>query len=108
LAPSDPDPAEIRRVAQWLLCQAERMLPPPAEEDFDGLEALPRRLIEYMRDRDEATIAELARKVWFKRRREVTDSAIYTACSKANAWLLQHGHKWQLYKARGEDKIVRR
>jgi hypothetical protein len=75
--------------------------------DWDALEPLVRRLLTYMHGREQVHLDYLCAAVWGKGRGDggVTDSAISTALSKANAFLGQREWRRVLEKPRGEELV---
>jgi hypothetical protein len=73
-------------------------------DDWDDLEPLVKRLLTYMHGRERGVLEDLCRRVWGKDRgdRGVTESALSTALSKANAFLRVRESRRVLEKPRGE------
>ncbi len=79
--------------------------PETGDDELEGLRGLLRRLVEYMRGRREASLADVCKSVWSEDRDAVSDQAIRTACSKANNHLLRRRLGWQISK---EGETLRR
>jgi hypothetical protein len=70
-------------------------------DDWDALEPLVRRLLTYMRGRQQADFCDLCPVVWGNDCADVTSAARETATSKANHFLARRQSRCTLHKVRG-------
>jgi hypothetical protein len=101
----------IRRAAEVLgdlriLLTAPEPVTPWDGPDFDELARVPRNLLIYMHERQQARIDDsMCRAVWGEAAEDVTASAIHGAINKANAFLAKRSHAGVLSKLRDRPLI---
>jgi hypothetical protein len=69
--------------------------------EWDALEPLPRRLLLHLRGKERVTVEDLIDQVWGREPATVSDNAIRTALSKANAFLRAINSNHHLSRAEG-------
>jgi hypothetical protein len=85
--------------------QPDDDLPWDGGDDWDDLAPLPRRLLQYMRNKQQAEVTDVIDCVWGKDPADVKDGSIHAAIHKANAFLGRRPSASFLEKPRGESII---
>jgi hypothetical protein len=91
-----------------LTTHGEQVDSPPPEwqgDDWERLEPLVRRLLLHMHRQDSAEIGDVYEEVWGKTYDPAKRSAVHTAVSKANNFLLRRASKRNLHVPRGKAFI---
>jgi hypothetical protein len=86
--------------------RGQKLVPRAGPPGWDELQRVPRKLLEYMHDRDSAVIDdELCLAVWGERRENVTKGSVDTDLRRANKYLASLKWAQNLHHDSGAEKL---